>query len=366
MSFKIIFTYIFFQYCIVCAIDAKTIGIFTYNVYGAKPWDADSIHEGIPGSEEAVIYISQKLADQGHEVIIFGNPPKNSRFSEIDQNPQYLPNSSDDKRMLDIAIAWRQPTLAKELRKRSCKVFLWPHDTCHDQSLTDEQVNGFDDVLWLSEWQREQWTTIHADFSKYSNIYGNGINPENFCALKKKNNPYSCIYGSNYARGLEILLDIWPTIKILFPRATLDIYYGWQHWGLLSQEKEEKMRAQIASLVTLGVCDHGLVSHKELNNAYEKASLWTYPCIGWEVFCISALKAQYAGAIPVIIDGTGLKETVRFGYRCTNPQDFLGTLIQAMLDVEKIELNERERMREFIQNEYTWERIAQKWLDAFY
>src|SRR5262249_53556279 len=154
---------------------------------------------------------------------------------------------------------------------------------------------------------------------------------------------YSCIYGSNYTRGLEILLDIWPVIKGRFPKATLDIYYGWQHCLLFPPpaEKQEKMRAQLASLKALDVTEHGQVGHKQLHEAYAKASCWTYPCISPEVFCITAIKAQLAGAVPVIIEGSALSETVQAGFKCQRAEDYLSLLLEAMANSEGITTNER-------------------------
>ena len=79
----------------------------------------------------------------------------------------------------------------------------------------------------------------------FTKIFGNIVNPDQFESIQERKNPYACIYGSNYAQGLEILLDHWPEIKRQFPRASLDIYYGWQHWAMLAPEKEAKMRLQI-------------------------------------------------------------------------------------------------------------------------
>jgi hypothetical protein len=36
-----------------------------------------------------------------------------------------------------------------------------------------------------------------------------------------------------------------------------------------------------------------------------------------------------------------------------------------MREAEKIDLNERSKMREFISQEYTWQIIAQKWRSLF-
>ncbi len=342
----------------------KSIVIMAYKDDRVKQWDPDSIKSGIVGSEEAIIYISQKLAGLGYKVLVLGNPPESSPHSLPEANPRFVSADFNDGSVYDIAIAWRLPWKAQELKARAHNVYLWPHDTSQGH-FTEEEINGFDDVLWLSKWQRENWIEENPGFAKFTKIFGNGINPDQFKPLQKRKNPYACIYGSNYARGLELLLDVWPQVKRQFPLATLDVYYGWQHWGLLTPEKEAKMRAQFVQLKDLDVHDHGLVSHEELNRAYEKASLWTYPCTAPETFCITALKAQLAGAIPVIIEGTALSETVRTGYKCSQSEEYLSTLTKAMKEIERTSLKQRKAMRDFIVKEFTWEALAAKWKEVF-
>jgi glycosyltransferase involved in cell wall biosynthesis len=342
----------------------KTIGIMLYKVMGAEPWDPETVKKGITGSEEAVIYISKELVKLGYKVIVYGDPPKGSLHSMPAANPRYVPFNSPDEQKLDIAISWRMPHKAAEFKKRAAKVYLWPHDTFY-WKLSEEQINGFDGVLWVSEWQRQQWISYNSAFAKFTKIFGNGIVPQQFKPVAQRENPWSCIYGSNYGRGLEVLLQAWPNIKKQFPQATLDLYYGWQHWGTLTKEKEAALRKMVAELEPLAVKEHGLVSHEELNRAYEKASFWTYPCIAPEVFCISAIRAQLAGAVPVIILGSGLYETVPHGYACKSVEEYEATLLRAMQEAEKISLEERKAMGEFVLKNYTWEQIAQNWKELF-
>ena len=344
--------------------DAKTVTIMTYKDLRSKPWDPDSIKEGITGSEEAVIYMGQKLADIGYKVLVVGMPPKNSPHSKPTANPRYIDVADDNGSPCDIIISWRIATNGPLLKKRAKQVYLWPHDT-FPYPISQELINAYDDVLWLSEWQRKDYMQTNPGFAKFTKIFGNGINPEQFSPVTVRKNPYSCIYSSNYARGLEILLDIWPEVKRRFPRATLDIYYGWQTWGLLSKQKEQFMQAQVDVYDILDIKEHGLVSHEELNEAYSKASLWTYPCIAPETFCITALRAQMNGCIPVVLLGTGLHETVRHGFTCTERELYLRELVKAMHLIHGCNLETREKMREFILEEYTWEKIAHKWDELF-
>ncbi|HSX37589.1 MAG TPA: hypothetical protein VLE95_02030, partial [Chlamydiales bacterium] len=337
-----------------------SIGIFTFGASnGSKSWDSTAIQSGITGSEEAIIYLSKELAELGYRVTVFGNPPTGSADSLETSNPRYVDASGDNGQFFDIAIAWRAP-VSYPLQKRGRKVYLWPHDV-YFSILPSEQADGFEEVLWLSEWQRMQWISANPKYQKYTCIFGNGIFPEQFPPVRPRDNPYSCIYASNYGRGLEILLEIWPRVKVRFPQATLDIYYGWQHWGTLTSEKEAKMRARLNEIAHLDVHDHGLVGHQELMEAFGKASFWTYPCIAAEVFCITALRAQLAGAIPVIIEHSALQETVRSGYRCASPNEYFSTLIKALRQAEQVTLEQRLETGRFVLDQFTWKNIAKQW-----
>lgn len=340
----------------------ETIGIVTYKVPSLEPWDPDTVQKGITGSEEAVIYVSQKLAGLGYRVVVFADPPCGSVHSALNANPRFVDLSRIYQTPLDIAISWRMPWIGKELRKIAKKVYLWPADVLPEK-VPPDLVLAFDDVLWVSQWQRKQWTSVTREFARFPRSFGNAVNPEEFGPAAERENPYSCIYGSNYARGLEIMLKIWPEVKRHYPRATLDIYYGWRHWGCLAPDKEAWMRKILPMLPD--VFEHGLVGHAELNRAYSKTSFWTYPCIMPETFCTTAIRAQMGGAIPVVIEGSALSETVRHGFRCVHREEYLPTLLRAMSVAKEITVGERQKMKEFILQEYTWKTIADKWAEAF-
>jgi glycosyltransferase involved in cell wall biosynthesis len=335
----------------------KTIGIFTYSTQEMDPWDLESAKTGISGSEEAVIYLSQCLAKLGFRVLVFGNPPEDSPHALFGANPQFIREPYSLSSRLDLAISWRMPSMGPTLRNIADRVYLWPHDILPFPLKTSD-VDSFDEVLWLSKWQRAQWISVAPGFERYAHCFGNGICPEHFLPVQSRANPYSCIYASNYGRGLQILADLWPQIHAEFPMATLDIYYGWRHWGALTHDEESNLRRKLARLA--GVKEHGCVGHERLARAFSHASFWTYPCTKPETFCITALKAQAAGAIPIVIKGSALYETVRFGYSCTQPEDYLFLCKQALSDAENISLKSRREMGDFVLDHFTWETIAKK------
>ena len=159
------------------------------------------------------------------------------------------------------------------------------------------------------------------------------------------------------------MLNLWPHIKEQQPRATLDIYYGCKLFALDYPKKAAKMRNQIAHLPD--VHEHGQVGHEELNRAYEKASFWTYPCTWPETFCITALRAQLGGAVPVVREQCALVETVRHGFKCKSIDDYLFTLLSAFQKAEKISIDDRKEMGDFILKDFTWKSVATKWAKLF-
>jgi hypothetical protein len=67
----------------------------------------------------------------------------------------------------------------------------------------------------------------------------------------------------------------------------------------------------------------------------------------------------------VVINCSALGETVQHGYLCSSPEEYPATLLRAMEEVDKISLDERKKMRDFIAESYTWKKVAQKWKTAF-
>lgn len=179
--------------------------------------------------------------------------------------------------------------------------------------------------------------------------------------MKRK---YSVGYFSSYDRGLECLLDMWPKIKEQVPEATLDIYYGWDMYDQMHRQNPEKMKwkwQMIRKMHDVGAVDHGRVNHQQLADAMKEIKVWAYPTEFTEIHCLTALKAQEAGCIPVVTDMAALKETVRNGFKIdatdiyTNidkQQQFINCVIAAV--------NGNEAEHKDIPNRY-WTDVAKTW-----
>lgn len=340
------------------------IAIMCYKIKLVGQWDIDSSLKGITGSEEAVIYASRILSEKGHQITVYGEPPDNSLHSLPFANPRFvnIDTFSNDGKKYDVIIFWRRTdfTIAKN---RGKYVLFWPHDPPTGKFA----VEGLDGCLFLSEYQRDKFYEINPDLREIPHtVCGNGFWQDQFPSPAKFTNPYSCMYASNYSRGLEILLKIWPDIYAEFPQATLDIYYGRQTWGQLSKEKMAEIDTLIKNYEKKGVKEHGIVGHQVLADAMQTTSILAYPCISsGETFCITVLKAQVAGMVPVTTRIGALKETVSPEAPTLDMEnDDLGKrkyrklLLHTMRNIDNYDRNK------FVEfgNKYTWENCVHCWL----
>ena len=184
------------------------------------------------------------------------------------------------------------------------------------------------------------------------------------------------IYCSSYDRGLEWLLEMWPEIKKQVPDVTLKIYYGWNLFLFIHTNNPERMawKKKMEGLMKQDGIEHiGRVGHEELQKANEESGIWAYPTDFTEISCISAMRAQIGGAIPVVSDYAALKETVQYGikvpldepYKCRT-KEWQETYIKALVDTFKADNEKmRQQMMDWAKKKFAWSSIAIEWDKEF-
>lgn len=290
----------------------KSIAIFTGEA-AIGEWGPWSLEEGIGGSEEAIIRISKHLKDLGWKVVVFATVGNRAGDYDGVQWRNHWECQLDDK--FDIFVAWRNPFLF-DRKINARKTYLWLHDVMDKGEFTPQRLANIDKVMLLSKYHRTCYPMIPDDKVLYS---GNGIDPDEFEALdgKIKRDPHNITYQSSHVRGLRFLYEIWPKVKQAVPDATLDVYYGWDSYVKINAGNPERM-AWKDEMVQLeksldGVTDHGKVGQDKIVEATFKAGIWAYPTTFPEIYCITAVKCQAGGAVPVCSDYAALDEMVQYG-----------------------------------------------------
>lgn len=326
--------------------------------------------KGLGGSEEAVVYLSRELAKAGWCVDVYSNCSEPGEHDGVRYFNHWTWNRDRD---YDIFIAWRNSEYI-DLAPEKSKKFLWLHDVQKMEYYTPERIAKIDRIFALSHWHRENLKEIPDE--KFF-ITRNGIVSSDFAmAGVLHRDPHKCVYASSPDRGLDILLELWPKIRAKDKDAHLHIFYGFtETYDKLHANRDRMIqyKQQIMKLVTEldGVHYHGKVNHAELHMHLMSAGLWLYPTHFTEISCITAMKAQAAGAVPVCTSLAALDETVQHGYKISFPiQDtrartaFENMTVDLLLNPEKQE-KRRDAMMKWAQDFYDWKNVAVQWDELF-
>ena len=197
--------------------------------------------------------------------------------------------------------------------------------------------------------------------------------------MSTKNNPKWAIWTSSYDRGLQNLLEIWPDVLKEVPDAELHVFYGWKLFHHFHKENPERMAwmQKINDLMEQkGVTHHGRVSQPEIEEWYKKCGIWAYTSHFYEINCISAIKAQLWGAVPIHTGFAALEETAKHGKKvegeiyenvALSPElkkNYAEELIKAFKD-EKWQEEQRKLMGPWAREKYSWKSVAKQWGDEF-
>jgi len=181
-------------------------------------------------------------------------------------------------------------------------------------------------------------------------------------------------YGSSYDRGLEHLLKMWPKIIEQVPDAELHIFYGWTLFAKFYADNPERMlwkENMDKMMEQKGITHLGRISHGALKEEIENCGIFAYPTHFGETSCITAMKAQAWGAIPVVINYAGVKETVHFGikvegdiYDQETKDEYVKQLVSLLKDDKRQEEIRKEMIPWALEN-FTWRKVAEQWTEEF-
>lgn len=338
---------------------------------------------GIGGSEEAVINIARELAKQvpHNEVKVWNNCGDDAGTYDDVQYLDYLDFVDEP---VDIFISWRHESNMK-YAKNFKVAYHWLHDTVEEDRVLAALGLGASKVMVLSKYHRRLYPKIR---NEEIFLTQNGVDMSTF-DQKVERIPGRIFYGSSYDRGLKEFLEEWPKIKLAVPHATLHIAYGWQTWEAIarandSMENFKRVKESIEELMNQdGITHLGRISHKEVAKEMLEADVWGYPTWWPEISCITAMKAQIGGAIPVVIPTAAVAETVQYGKKTDrgyymdidgNPAvrtaDTMDQWVKNMIDTlsrPQIEKNfDRVEMMKWARKNFDWQHIAHKWSKQFF
>eukprot|EP00941_MAST-03F_sp_MAST-3F-sp1_P002687 g2687.t1 len=364
-------------------------------------WGPSSIDTtGIGGSEEAVILLSRQLS-KFYSVRVYAYL-KHSDIGYDKYGVHWIPVQLYDAETdaADIFVSWRSYRSILIPRKESLK-FIWLHTAVDVDALQSPDIfSNVDGVFVVSEIEKLR---IPFDIRSHLNVIvsPNGLDSTYFVprpieSLEKRNRRF--IYSSQPNYGLEPLLLAWPEIHRRLPNSTLNVYNKFPSSFYAANGSTEdpmkriRWREKIEKMLetSQGVIYHGMVDQNTLAQAFANSDFWLYPTSTPETSCITAMKAQALGAIPITsrFTNSALPETCgKFDLGPDEPilldslelkpkpnpmrnderriEEYIEAVIQAVTLSEK-ELNERrEKMMKWAREKFSWKRTAVIWKQTF-
>lgn len=349
-----------------------------YCGFTEREWDADTVKQGIGGSEEAVIHLSQQFSDAGYDVTVFNNcGHTEKKFGKVTYKPFYSFNYRDKH---DTVIVWRTAKLL-DYDINASRVFVDLHDVMPEGEFNEKRLSKVNKIFVKSKFHRDLLPNVPDD--KFV-IIPNGIVYSDF-QKKVKRDPLLIVNTSSPDRSVSALVKVFKKVKQQVPEAKCEWAYGWNNFNDAYSNDPVKLEwrdRMMTEMQEAGIVDRGRVSHSDVRDMYLRARVFLYPTEFAEIDCISARKAQAGGALPVTTNFGALNTTIRHGVKvksaktkddwCANYQFDFGVTDEKMIDKlaeatilelksKMIEDNEMRKDMEL----FDWSVISEQWIKNF-
>ena len=354
-------------------------------------------NQPLGGSESALLYISSALARRGHEVTIVNTC--SPREAGLYEGVRYVNFTTlkdavalTRKNRPDFFVAFRDfPALLFPF-EGALKTW-WGHDDFSNVWAARAPLGSLgrfalrrlagplirrkaDHLFVVSDWLASLCRNLLGYPAYQIHVVRNGLNLPYFENSHRNRRMKRLVYTSTPQRGLEILLDLFPAIRLQVPEAELFVYCGYDR-GVLSSKDHKAMQVIFQKADQPGVSIVGTRPHRELAQELAEAALWIYPNhavpeIGFyaETSCIAAMESMAAGT-PVIASARGaLPELIQNGktgflipgdpHSKAHHHAFIKQTVRLLEDRPLWESLSTEARRQAL-SEFSWEKRAVDW-----
>ncbi|GAC1610825.1 MAG: hypothetical protein NVS3B26_19790 [Mycobacteriales bacterium] len=345
-------------------------------------WDptrGDDVPKG--GITTALVALSRELASRGHQVALVADIPAPHDRDGVHFRPRATFTPLCRERPVDaiiavpdlLALALPVPARARvawsgnAFATGDCLVSA-PHDWAGDIGKAGRVarllgVARLQPVLSAfvakSQWQADAQAAVTGLPRGVFHVIGNGVPLEHYASPPVQREPARLVYTSQPRRGLGLLLDLLPAIRMQVPQLSVHVY----SYDPLEPGLAARAHAQ-------GVVLHGALSKSALARELLKGGVMAYPNTLRETFCTAVAEAQAAG-LPVVTSRRGaLTERVADGldgllvdgepgsadYR----RDFVAAVVR-LLTSPSLRQDFGVRARRRAHAEYSWPALSAEW-----
>jgi glycosyltransferase involved in cell wall biosynthesis len=341
------------------------------------------------GSQSALCYLSEALASRGVNVtLITGTSAPGLVRGVICVNGAQRPWEHIAGADLVVVLNECPPEMAVKLRANlpvDARLILWTqhaHDEPAIAALRDAAIRDvWDHFVFVSEWQRDEFVRTFGIRPVRCTVLRNAVAPtfEHMFApgqrvMDAKPWPPTLAYTSTPFRGLDVLLDSFPTIRSAVPEVRLQVFSSLTPYRVAaSADPYRPLYRRCAE--TEGVDYVGAVSQADLADRLRGVTALAYLNRFAETSCISVMEALSAGCLVVSSRLGALPETgMGFAHLMPVPSDpaqhaaqYAQFMIGVLGDYRREETTER-RLRaqvDHVNAATTWAARADAWIAWF-
>jgi len=356
----------------------------------SNTWNGDS--EGLGGSEEAVVNLSEHFVKIGYNVTVYNVCEKQTIVNGVTYKPYYLWLPVNNQ---DATILWRDPSIL-DIPINSKVVILDLHDVIDPDWITQERLDKVTNIYCKSKFHK---SLLNANCLGKTKVIPNGIISKNFKGQQIRNNNI-IMSTSSPDRCITALLNALPIIRKEKGLENTEIHwaYGFKS-GITKGGMEANQDPEIKEWVTQtkskiketeGFVDLGRISHMEVINLCKTASIYAYGTYFPEIDCISVTKAMAGGVIPVTTNVGALEEKSNYLKDClkdclkekdkgitVNPKmtyesldysitgpEFDNWVINIITQLKSDNLIQREQMSKQVLLDFDWINIVNMWINC--
>lgn len=355
------------------------------------PWDykiASAYKMALGGSQSALCYLAEAVAQQGHEVFLLNHTSdpglsRNVMCLSLEAVPKQLLQSLDALIVLNLA---GQGMQLRSLIGDKTRLILWTGHA-HNQPDVQELQNPaerdvYDGFAFVSDWQRDRFHEHFGINLTCIAVLRNAIAPS-FCGLfptespilPHKSQPPVLAYTSTPFRGLDLLLDVFPKIRSAIPGTRLKVFSSMKVYQVSQTEDESHYGSLYRQCrETEGVEYIGSLPQPELARELQSVMLLAYPNTFAETSCIAVMEAMASGCWIVSSNLGALPETTAGFARLISIEgswevykdSFVEETVQVLTKCIATDTTESEtdlrRQVEYVNSSYTWSVRAEQWV----
>lgn len=280
------------------------VRIYTNSYPGG--WSRSMLEDGgIGGSEESVILLSEALTRKGHTVVVYHSQAVERDAATVN-GVDYRPREQFEYHSRDVVITFK----THNLWDKGIVPYRKIHWSCDVEKPWD--ISSLDAFVHISHYHlsRHLWLNMGK-----ARVIPLGVDMASLHRNRVERVPRSLLYCSSPDRGLERLLIDWPMIQKNHAGVTLRVAYGWSQFDACTsgnRTARDYKNMLLKMMQQPGIENLGCLTKQQIEAEYWRAQYWCLPLSNpdSELFCLNAIKARVAGAIPVVNQYGALRNTV--------------------------------------------------------